>query len=377
MTRLFVISPPKTGGTVLTRMLCQHPDVELVRESYSVQPDHDSSIFNPESDKASTYYNLDTDTVKRWRSMVLSEDGDLVPRGWQQAMEELFEYVGDGASVVGDSWPLWCSVLDLIVKCYPDAKIIYGTRDPRGVYWTGETFMDRGIGGNVLAHLLQYDHEVFKRRELLDLFVCRLEDLASEPERVMEVMWEWVGVDPSKGWIEYDRDRDRWPRRWDWVPNATEPISMEHADRWRREMPPDVMRRVSDAALEYSQRHHYEPYAGPDVPPTEIARRFATGTPLRDLPAGSEKIVRQEMVRQQQLVGTAMTGMTAALHKIDEQVQSYVDDPVPPGYPREFRFGLAAGLGHAGELVSHIHNRVTAEMVGIEARPEEGETDGT
>ena len=51
VTFFFCIGVPKTGTTLLARLLDQHPDIACMWESYAFHPRSRASLFNPTSDK--------------------------------------------------------------------------------------------------------------------------------------------------------------------------------------------------------------------------------------------------------------------------------------------------------------------------------------
>ena len=215
---VFVVGPSKTGTTLLTRLLVQHPDLALLSESYVLEPSR--AAREPGGTKWADHGC--GDDAQRWQQLLGS--GKAGAKALRTVLDEAFALLGKRktARIVGDSWPPYPRYLRLLREAFPDAKLIHTTRDPRAVYWGGETFKGRKQGAFNCQHLLEGDRRV---REIADkgadVAVVRYEELISDVRGTMSKVWEFCAVDPSAGWIDYVADRDPWPARWSWIPNAT------------------------------------------------------------------------------------------------------------------------------------------------------------
>lgn len=368
MRYTFVISPPKTGSTLITRMMCQHPDVAVMSESYVLAPDHHDSLIYPGSRKVQ-WHGFTDEQAARWREMVVHGDGDdkhIDYEGWRAAMMEMMTDFGErrGATVSGDSWPLYCGHLSMLGSAFPDAKIIFGTRDPRAVFWSGETFeKSKANGAAFLQHLLAYEHEMRKFREARgNVLVYRYEDLVADPAKVMREVWEFLEVDPGRGWIEYDPERDPFPDRWSWIPNAVDGVDASRIDRWREEMPKEAIRDVSSAAQDYTKRYGYEQWPGNDFPDGELVRRFVSGQKIADLGDDAETRIRGQIARMSHVIGVAMTGIQKMAEAIDTEIEKDIDSPEPSHWKRWYRFGVGAGKAIVGGMAGQLHNRLLREI---------------
>ena len=301
MEPFFIIGPPKTGTTILTRLIVQHPEVTSISESYVLEPDRPGSIANP-SGTNWKQHGFEPEQAEHWRSELRTKDPSealqsILNDAWQRMKGKTT------AQVFGDSWPFYFNYLDSLEKAFPNAKFIYTTRDPRAVYWSGETFRNRRQGPWNSQLLLSGDRqtrpfiEKFQRQTL----IVHYEDLIQHAGNEMERIWSHIGVDASRGYIEYDPDQDPWPERWSFIPNATKPIDPTRPARWKNEMPEEISKVMSIAAADYMKQWEYPL----DLPQGKInaemvSSAFLCGAPLNMFGGKGEGIVRNALYQERQ-----------------------------------------------------------------------------
>lgn len=293
MSPFFIVGPPKTGTTVLTRLLVQHPEVTCISESYVLDFTGPGSIAHPGGEKWSDHGFSQADAI-RWNRLFQSELPSnalrtILTEAWATMREKT------GAKVAGDSWPFYGLHLPVVAEAFPDAKYIYTTRDPRAVYWSGETFMGRNQGSwnsRLLLHMDRKAREFFSNR---DVYVVQYEELVAHPEAVLKGLWSYLGADPDQGWVDYDVTKDPWPRRWSWIPNATKPLDPSRTKRFEQEMPQSSRRFVDLAAAEYATVWDYPLTLQNDYRQEEYVAAFTAGALLDILPPGTEDLVRSAL----------------------------------------------------------------------------------
>lgn len=263
----FCIGAAKTGTTILARMLDQQPDVACLWEAFFFHPTHEASILNPDTNKFGRH-GLSLDRVRQWqeRATVRVGSGRHARLGIRDArvgreiMTEVLTEFGElaGATVVGDKWPGYHRQLDLLTAAFPDAKLIYNVRDPRGVWNSGETFRDRGRGDKHLDEMLKADAAV--RSHLADdqFLTLRYEDLIAQPRQTMQRVAAFVGFEFDAAAIDYERENDPFPRRWYWVPTAKGDLDVALTEKWRHEMALTTQRLVTERCAEFIERYGYD-----------------------------------------------------------------------------------------------------------------------
>lgn len=290
MDPFFIASPPKTGSTIITRLIVQHPAVTSLSESYILEPFDTRSIAHPESSKGSQHGFSKEDAMDwqhRFRSKPQAQAlAEVLGAAWEKMMK------ASGATVAGDSWNFYAGHLPVVKEAFPKAKFIYPTRDPRAVYWSGETFRGRRQGGWNSRLLLELDRKARAFFESHDVYVLKYEELMHHPERVLRDVWSYLGVDPELGYIDYDPKKDLWPARWEWVPSSTKPIDASRVDRWMKEMPADKKRIIDLAAAEYASVWGYPLELADGYSNSEFVEAFMAGASLQLLPPEVEELAR-------------------------------------------------------------------------------------
>lgn len=298
MAPFFIVGPPKTGTTLLTRLIVQQPQVTCISESYVLEPGRPGSIAHPGGEKWAQH-GLSQAQASAWHQAFET----MAPAAaLRHVLTEAWETMRaqTNSPIVGDSWPFYSLHLPVLAEAFPDAKYIYTTRDPRAVYWSGETYMGRKQGSWNSALLLNMDRRARRFFEKRDVFVVRYEELVQHPEVVLSGLWEYLGADPADGWVDYQADKDPYPERWAWIPNATKPLDPSRCNRWQLEMPA-ATRRVADlAAAEYANVWDYPVALDEGYAQDEFVDAFIAGASLELLPPDVEDQVRARLSLTQQ-----------------------------------------------------------------------------
>ena len=272
MTVFFCVGSEKSGTTLLARMLDQHPEIACLWESYAFRPESSASIFNPASEKWKRHGFSESD-VRRWSRIWnaqphaffrrtlsrLTRSNFLVDSCFRRTMSSaLADFARRcDATVVGDKWPGYIRHLDQLLSAYPEARIIYNVRDPRGLWNSAETFKGRCRGDELLGEMLKNDKRIRPYLERANFLTIRYEDLVCKPEGTAQRMYDFLGCDFSTGYLQYDRQVDPHPDRWNWVPTAGGPIDPWHAFKWKEQVSPADVERVTATASSFMDHHGY------------------------------------------------------------------------------------------------------------------------
>lgn len=380
----FIASPPRTGGTLLTRLLCAHPEVECIREAYLLSPDNPDSILHPDSPKRDAY-GFTPEQCAQWAAMIPTAicdscsgigtvDIDGVAerivcaacngRGsgrtptaetYRAMVLEIVHDYGTrtGATHVGISWPFLGLCLDLVRDAFPDAPIVYSVRDPRAIWWSG-----RQKGGTpqwadgYLNTVLSCDDAI----RLVDSLAVKYEQLtASEADAWDDVRWLWrgLGLDPG---IKPERVRD--PERWQWVPNAAGPLDTTRADAWRSEMSNEIVRRINAIARvrAYCETYGYDPDAPGKPTNQDIFSAWLAGDDAVDL-----SVVRGEARRARNGANAALDALYAAQMELDDDIGGTNDTDPAGAWGRGYQAGYCTGKAQTQWMIGHIINRVAWE----------------
>ena len=269
----FCVGSEKSGTTLLSRILDQHPEVACIWESYAFRPESSASIFNPASEKWKRHGFSESD-VRRWSRIWkaqpqaffrrtlsrLTRRNPLVESCFRRSMSAaLADFARRcDATVVCDKWPGYIRHLDQLLSAYPEARIIYNVRDPRGLWNSAQEFKGRQRGDELLGEMLENDERIRPYVEHPNFLTIRYEDLVCQPEGTVQRMYEFLGCDFSTRYLPYDPQRDPYPDRWSWVPEAGGPIHPSHAFKWKDQLSSSEIERVTGIAVSFIDRHGYE-----------------------------------------------------------------------------------------------------------------------
>lgn len=274
LTRFFCIGSAKTGTTLLARVLDQHPEIACIGESYAFHPRARASLFNPGCEKWRTH-GFDESDVQRWARVWRAQPGLLLRRivrrltgrtilATSPFRDSMGEALADfaqrcDARVVGDKWPWYIDFLEHVRSAFPAAKFIYNVRDPRGVWNSAQRFKKRERGDELLDQMLSRDQLVAPYLDQPNFLTLRYEDLVRKPEETCRRLYQFLGCSHSSQYLSYDPERDPYPERWDWVPEAGQPVDPWHAVKWREQMTPVTIEAVTKHAAWFVNKYHYSP----------------------------------------------------------------------------------------------------------------------
>ena len=300
MRPFFVIGPPKTGTTVFTRLLVQHPEVDSLSETFLAAPGDPSSLLAPGSAKAGGH-GFTAEQVAAWREFALRDGPHPSAATLRVLVEQVFDAFAGGRplAAIGDSWPFWLDYARVLLDAFPEARFFDTTRDPRAVYLATDP-LGRDRRAEFLDWLLVRDR-VFQALFANDprVHVVRYESLVADPLGTLGAAWRFLGVDPSAGWIDYHSARDAHPGRWSWIPNATAPLDPSRVASWVSRLPEAERVPVALASRAYARRWGYPDEVPGPVGAADRVRAFLLGAELADLPPGTEGYVRTVLRRMQ------------------------------------------------------------------------------
>lgn len=273
LTFFFCIGVPKSGTTLIARVLDQHPAIACIWESYGFHPRSGSSIFNPVSNSWRTH-GFSRAKVEGWAAIwrrqpqlalrrivrKLTGRSILVTKPFRQTMKAALADFAKRceAEAVGDKWPWYIEFLEPLVDAFPEAKFIYNVRDPRGLWNSAQQFKGRRRGDEMLQRLLASDVAVSEYQDDRRFLTLRYEDLVWEPEVTARKLYGFLGFDFSPAYLTYEADEDFYRARWSWIPEATEQFNRWHTIKWIEQMNTAQIDRVTVQAKEFIEKYGYD-----------------------------------------------------------------------------------------------------------------------
>jgi hypothetical protein len=205
---IFVIGSPRSGSTMLARMLGAHSAIHAPAEPHLLTPLAHLGFYA--SVERAPYDPIIT------RQAIHEVVRDL-PRGEEDYLAALRAYTDavyggllakGGRRLLLDKTPAYALVLDFAARLYPEARYVVLTRHPFAV-WTSfiDSFFD---GDHEVAHsfnplLERYVPAIarFLRERPVPLHHVRYEELVSEPEAQLRSLSAFLGVEFEPGMVSY------------------------------------------------------------------------------------------------------------------------------------------------------------------------------
>ena len=205
---LFVIGPPRSGSTLLARMLGAHSQVFAPPEPHLLTPLAHLGYY--ETVERAPYDPVISQAAMRELVAALpAGEGDYLValRAYADSLYgRMLE--ASGRRLLLDKTPAYALVLDFVAKLYPKARYVVLVRNPLAV-WSSyvESFFD---GDAAAAHrfnplLERYVPAIarFLREPPVAIQRVRYEDLVADPEARMRESCAFLGLDFEAGMVDY------------------------------------------------------------------------------------------------------------------------------------------------------------------------------
>lgn len=205
---IFLIAPPRSGSTLMTRMLGAHSQIHAPAEPHLLTPLAHLGYY------ASVEKAPYDPVIARAGIRELVSD---LPGNENDYLDSLRSYTDSiyakllapsGRSMLLDKTPAYALVLDFAAKLYPDAKYVVLTRHPLAV-WSSyvSSFFD---GDHAVAHnhnplMERYVPAIarFLREKPVSFHHIQYEDLVREPEKHMESICAYIGIPFEPEMVNY------------------------------------------------------------------------------------------------------------------------------------------------------------------------------
>jgi len=205
---LFVVSSPRSGSTMLERMLESHSMIKGGPEPHLLTP---LAHLGPwaKVDKAPYDHVLAAQSQKLFIESLPNKEQDYwaACRAYCDTLYGRF-MEGSGKTVCLDKTPAYGLILPFMAKVFPDAKYILLTRHPLATFASyANSFFDGDFqtAQNYNPILNRYVPAMasFLRQTAVPFFHIRYEDLVTDPESHMERMYAYIGVPFEANTINY------------------------------------------------------------------------------------------------------------------------------------------------------------------------------
>ena len=226
---LFVVSPPRSGSTLLQRLLGSHSEIFTHPEPHLVTPLAYLGYYD-------TVDKAPYDHINAAQALRLFVDG--LPRKEDDYLDALRAYADtmygrilepSGRRMFLDKTPAYALVLDFLSKLYPRAKYVVLTRHPLAVmssyansFFQGDWETARAFNPVVERYVPAMAR--FLREQRVPMVHVSYETLVSDPEPQLERMFRFLGLAHEPEAVEYGT-------RFKAKKGPGDPISVEKHDR--------------------------------------------------------------------------------------------------------------------------------------------------
>ena len=206
---LFVISSPRSGSTMLERMLESHSQILGGPEPHLLTPLAHLGVWD-NVEKAPYDHVLAADAQKLFIERLPGREQDYwdACRAYCDVLYGRLMDANDSSTVCLDKTPAYALVLPFMMKVYPDAKYVVLTRNPLATFSSfANSFFDGDYAAaqehNPLLERYVPALAAVLRQEVVPCIHVRYEDLVHDPEAWMKRIYEYVGVPFEAETIDY------------------------------------------------------------------------------------------------------------------------------------------------------------------------------
>ena len=205
---LFVISSPRSGSTMLERMLESHSQILGGPEPHLLTPLAHLGVWD-NVEKAPYDHVLAAEAQRLFVQRLPNRDEDYW-RACRAYCDVLYGQFleGSGKSIALDKTPAYALILPFMAEVFPDAKYVVLTRHPIATFSSfANSFFDGNFETanryNPILNRYVPALAAFLRQTDVAHFHIRYEDLVQDPESQMQRMCAYIGVPFEPRMVNY------------------------------------------------------------------------------------------------------------------------------------------------------------------------------
>lgn len=196
VTPIFILSMPRSGSTLLRRLIGGHPDVATTNESWLLIP-----MLGAIRDDGSAVSDFDQGTCRK----ALYQFIERLPEGREDYFSavrayanELYAKCGSGEPYFVDKCPRYSLIVEQVLDCFPESRCIFLWRNPAAVAASAQRRWGNGRWRADVCRVdlrnglprLVHAYEEYGDRAL----GLRFEDLVRDPAGALRRVWRHLGL---------------------------------------------------------------------------------------------------------------------------------------------------------------------------------------
>ena len=262
---LFIISQPRSGSTLLHRILSNSPDISSIKdESWILLPF--LSIHRPDLNQSLYGSDLASQAIKNSLNDKVLRDflRDFIIKLYSESFDNPTKFILDKT-------PRYYEIIDEIIDYFPNAKIIVLKRNPLDVVfsfherWPRKRLIDIAhFGRDIFTAPLKIDAFLNSHQSNENVKVVKYEELVKTPVEILSRLFQWLDIKFEKSYLKYDRQEI--PLLGD---NKINHINYPHdvsIDRWKKSVEDKGFRGFISGYINYLISNGYEDYSLPSFP---------------------------------------------------------------------------------------------------------------
>lgn len=277
---VFIIGRPRSGTTMLRSMLDAHPNVRIPLESAFIKnlfPKY-RKIKKWNKEIILKFYH---DLLKQPQFNLWAIDNDFLKQELLKMNENLkFQDIckiiysnvvsffdKQEIKILADKNPSYTLSIPLLLKIFPDARFIYIVRDHRDNVLSMKSVDFERPWLSSLAYRWKYYNIKFLKAYNKDksrFHIIRYKDLVSNPEKYLNKLCTFLGIEYTDGMIHYNRIKDEalkvYPQELieRYHKSLFEPVSPSKVGQWKNKMTAKEIKKCDLIVGKYAETMGYE-----------------------------------------------------------------------------------------------------------------------
>ncbi len=274
---VFLVGCPRSGTTLLQRMLDSHsavaiaPETHFIRRFWLKRDDFGDLVENR------NYHDLVDEVIAMPEFAEMELDREAFrsaamdsPREYPALFRLLLTTFAQArqATVVGEKTPNHLLYMPTLQEFFPEARFIHLVRDPRAVVnsWRHVPWTTGWVAGD--AMVWRRYMAAARRRPPTGrdrLLTVHYEELAQSPEQTLDEVCRFIGVAYEEQIRNFHEDAPRGVNlaREPWKTNVTRPVDPSRMEKWREELTSAMISDIEAVTWREMKRLGYRPDGSP------------------------------------------------------------------------------------------------------------------